>query len=66
MSFRNAFIYMLQGQKVKLPHWEGYWCWENGTIMMHCADGRVLDIRQTDDMLFTMSNVASCDWEVVS
>lgn len=56
---------MLDGKKIKLPSWSGYWAWENNTIMMHCRDGSVLDIRETDNPAYTFSNVASDDWMVI-
>lgn len=65
MNFHQAFYEMLNGKKIKLPHWKGYWAWENNTIMMHCRDGRVLDIRETDNPAYTFSNVASHDWITV-
>lgn len=38
MIFREAFEAMKHGAKVKLPGWNGYWCWDNDkqTIMIHC------------------------------
>ena len=33
--------------------------------MMHCRDGQVIDIRNTDNVAYTFSNVASDDWEIV-
>lgn len=66
MMFREAWFQMLNGKKIKLPLWSGYWAWENGTIMMHCKDGKVLDIRETDNPAYTFSNVASREWEVVT
>ena len=38
MNFKEAFKLMKQGAKVKLPGWNGYWCWddEKHTIMIHC------------------------------
>jgi hypothetical protein len=65
MNFRKAWFELLNGKKIKLPSWEGYWKWENNTIMMYCRDGRVLDIRETDNVAYTFSNIASNDWEVV-
>ena len=65
MSFREAWFQMLNGKKIKRPLWSGYWAWENGTIMMHCRDGQVIDIRQTDNVSYTFDNVASRDWMVV-
>lgn len=65
MSFREAWFHMLNGEHVKLPSWEGYLAWEDNTIMMHCRDGNVIDIRNTENPAYTFSNVASCDWLVV-
>lgn len=65
MSFREAWFQMLLGKKVKRPLWDGYWAWENGTIMMHCKDGNVIDIRQTDNPAYTFTNIAERDWRVV-
>lgn len=65
MEFREAFKAMRAGKKVRLPSWSGYWAWENGTIMMHCHDGRVLDIRNTDDPAYTFTNIASSAWKIV-
>lgn len=38
MIFKEAFEAMKHGAKVKLPGWNGYWCWddEKQTIMIHC------------------------------
>ena len=65
LPFRYAWFQMLDGKKIKLPSWSGYWAWENNTIMMHCRDGSVLDIRETDNPAYTFSNVASDDWMVI-
>lgn len=67
MEFRKAYDLMKnKGQKIKLPTWSGYWAWENDTIMMHCKDGRILDIRQCDDVAYTIDNINSDKWEVVT
>lgn len=65
MSFREAWFMMLSGKKVKRPLWSGYWAWENGTIMMHCHDGQVIDVRETDNPAYTFTNIAQRDWMVV-
>ena len=64
MDFRHAFFQMLSGRAVRLPSWGGYWMWENVTIMMHSRDGKVTDIRQTDNPGYTFSNIACHGWEV--
>lgn len=65
MNFREAWFQLLNGKKIKLHSCTEYWKWENNTIMMYCHDGRVLDIRETDNVAYTFSNIASKDWEVV-
>ena len=65
MDFRHAFFHMLNGRKVRLSHWKGYWAWENNTIMIHTKEGEVIDIRDTDNVAYTFSNIATNDWEVV-
>ncbi|HII4507909.1 Thoeris anti-defense Tad2 family protein [Clostridium perfringens] len=67
MKFGLALKAMKEGKKVKLPEWKGYWIWDNEkeSIFMHCKDGKVLDIRETQDVYFTFSNVAREDWEDV-
>jgi len=64
MTFGNVYPTMLYGRKIKRKDWKGYWAWENDTIMMHCEDGIVLDIRQTDNPRFTFDNIAANDWIV--
>lgn len=65
MDFRHAFFQMLNGKKIKLHDWSGYWAWENGTIMMHCKDGSVLDIRDTKNVAYTFINIIDKRWEVI-
>lgn len=66
MEFRRAYELMKnKGRKIKLPEWEGYWTWENDTIMIYCKDNKVLDIRETDDVAYTFSFICRNDWEVI-
>lgn len=65
MVFEKALYLMInEGKKVKLPTWGGYWYWDSAkkTIMMHTKEGRELDIRDTEDVAYTMGNAASGDW----
>lgn len=73
MKFAKAFELMKNGEKVKLPSWSGYWCWdpEKQTIMMHCraqdsdkGQGTVLDIRETERVEYTLQNILSNDWQI--
>lgn len=66
MNFVEALKAMKNGAKVKLPSWGGYWYWdeEKQTIMMHTKDGKELDIRETQRVEYTISNVASDEWVI--
>lgn len=75
MNFKQALEEMKRGNKVKLPSWGGYWCWDNEkeTIMMHCrpkdADkGQVpiLDIRETQRVEYTLENILSEEWSIAT
>ena len=72
MNFVEALKAMKNGAKVKLPSWGGYWCWdaEKETVMIHCRpqdsdhQGEIMDIRETQRVEYTLSNVASEDWVI--
>ena len=65
MNFGQALEALKAGYKVRLSHWSGYWVRENDTVMMYCKDGSVIDIRQMQDVFYTLGNIASEDWELV-
>ena len=72
MRFVEALKAMKNGAKVKLPSWGEYWCWdaEKETVMIHCRpqdsdhQGEILDIRETQRVEYTLSNVASDEWVI--
>lgn len=73
MNFKQALEEMKKGNKVKLPSWGGYWCWDDDkeTIMMHCrptdtdeGQGPILDIRETQRVEYTLGNVLSDEWVI--
>lgn len=74
MKFCEAFELMKHGVPVKLPSWGGYWCWneEKQTIEMHCRQKdsdtqcEVLDIRETQRVEYTISNICSEEWIVAN
>lgn len=61
-----AYIRNIPGGKIKRASWEGYWTFENGTIMMHCKKGEAIDIHDTDDTKFTFDNIAANDWIIIN
>ena len=65
MRFREAFFEMLNGKHIAHELWKGgYWAWENNTIMIHCYDGRVLDIRETENTAYTFGFIVEDRWYV--
>lgn len=64
MRFNEAFKAMKNGNKVKLPSWAGYWVYDadGDKIWMHCKDGRVLEIRETEVLTYTLENICSDEW----
>ena len=66
MNFSQAFEALKNGEKIKLPAWLGYWSMEDGTIKMHTKEGTILDIRDTQNVLYTFGNIASEEWQLVT
>ena len=64
MKFTQALELMKQVYKVKMPNWLGYWSIEDGTIKMHCKDGLVLDIRESEDVFYTLNFILSDEWMI--
>lgn len=66
MNFQKAYEALKQGAMIKCPEWAGYWKWEDNSIKMHCKDGKILDIRETEDVDYTLNFILRDDWEIVS
>lgn len=64
MNFKKALIEMKAGAKMKLPSWGGFWHWDpdKQTVMMRTKDGEDLDIRETQRVEYTLSNILSDEW----
>ena len=62
----SALFALKRGHKIKRHHWTGYWKLENGEVMMHTWDGKCINVRDSEDMLYTMENMACNDWEIVT
>lgn len=65
MEFSKAFEALKQGEKIKLSHWKGYWQLENGRVIMHCKNGEAIDLQDSKDIIYTLSNITSDDWQIV-
>lgn len=64
MDFTSAFISMQQGHKVTRTTWSGYWCIKNGEIIMVTKEGKAVNLRESPDMMYTISNMLCDDWGV--
>lgn len=64
MNFKKALVELKAGAKMKLPSWGGYWCWDSDkeTIVMHTKDGRTMDIRETQNVAYTLENLLEDNW----
>lgn len=67
MKFNAAFSYMKNGHRIAMPEWGGYWTWcdEAKTVVMHTRHGAVVDIRDSEDMDYTLSFMLRDDWELL-
>lgn len=66
MNFKEALAALKEGKCIKLPEWKGYWKKSYSTILMHCEDGRILNVNgQMEDVFFTMDGIARDDWEII-
>ena len=65
MKFKEAYRLMREDKKVKLPSWSGFWCWDKNkeSIIIHTKEGEVLDIRDTKNVGYTLTNIFSDEWE---
>ena len=64
MDFTSAFVSMQQGHKVTRTTWKGYWCILNGEIVMVTKEGKAINLRESPDMMYTISNMLCDDWGV--
>ena len=68
MNFKEAFKKIKKGNDVKLPSWKGFWRWddEKKTIMMHCKDGKVINVFDTEQYEYTLQHLASDEFIIAT
>lgn len=66
MSFGSAVLAMKQGKRVRMPWWEGYWYIADGTLRIHCADGKDFNAfnEENTDPLYTLLFMTANCWEI--
>lgn len=66
MNFASALFSLKRGFKIKRHDWIGYWVLEDNKVMIHLKNGHVMNLVDSDDIVFTLENMACDDWEVVT
>lgn len=66
MSFADLYVAFVSGTPIKRKPWGGYWKYSRKEILMHCKDGAVLNIKESEDILFTLSGILQDDWEIAT
>ena len=69
MNFASALSALTRGHKIGRKHWTGYWILAKDDtgkdiVEIHFDDGMVTNLLDTEDVLYTLSNIASDDWEI--
>ena len=66
LSFTEAFCLLKKGYCVRRAEWLGYWEPVGGTtIIMHCKDGRQIDMSKGCLPMFTLEHTLAHDWLLV-
>lgn len=66
MGLEELLVEFIAGTPVKRATWKGYWVYKYGNIQMYCADGTVVNMLDTQDVLFTLSGILAKDWEIAT
>ena len=63
LDFKHALgNAILNKHLIKLPEWGGYWFFGNGGIHIMTRNGEVLNFRDVEDILTTLSYTFREDW----
>lgn len=68
MEFNEAYKYLREGQKIKLPEWSEYWFWSEdlNTIIIHYKNDMEVDIRDTKNFIeYTLNSIVRNDWVII-
>lgn len=68
MTFSQLFAYFIAGVPIKRKPWLGYWKYDFITkeVYMYLKDGTVMKLIDTEDVIFTLSNIVKDDWEIAT
>ena len=68
MTFNQLFPYFAVGVPIKRKPWLGYWRYATDTnsITMYTKEGLIIPLVETNDILYTISNIVTDDWEIAT
>lgn len=68
MTFYQLFAYFAAGVPIKRKPWLGYWKYdiETDRVLIYTREGEVISLVETKDILFTISNIITDDWEIAT
>lgn len=68
MTIKDLFSEFISGTPIKRKVWRGYWKYNPRTknIDMYTKEGEVIQITDTEDVLFTISGILADDWEIAT
>lgn len=67
LNFREAFKLMREEDlPIKHKSFNGYWKWSEDTILMFCADNKIIDIRETKYLRNTINFILDDNWEIAT
>lgn len=68
MSFYQLFAYFAVGVPIKRKPWGGYWKYliDTDQVMMYTKEGKEISVVDTKDILYTISNIVTDDWEIAT
>ena len=63
MQFKEAYLEMLKGKKIKRPSFKGYWYMDGqtGKLVIHLASGEEIT---KGDLSLTAKNCIAEDWSI--
>ena len=63
MNFKEAYLMMMEGKKIKRPCFKGYWYFngKTGKIVIHLENGTEIT---EGDFTLTLQNSLAEDWEI--
>lgn len=65
-SFYDLFVQFVAGTPIKRKDWGGYWKYNEGNIYIFTKTGEVINLRNSEDIIFTLSHLGMHDWEIAT